>query len=109
MLKRSRQTEGSQPGIQDPSNCQVVEFWPDLEMNSAAFLDFGIREIESESLAHLPRVAIFYFMKGFVGNFCIFSVGACMGFFSRRVVSPTINPYGLIGFTTQKYTHFFGK
>ena len=20
-----------------------------------------------------------------------------------------INPYGLIGFTTQKYTHFFGK
>ena len=33
-----------------------------------------------------------------------------MGFFQeKRVVSSTINPYGLSGFTQQKYTHIFGE
>ena len=39
----------------------------------------------------------------------VFSVGTCMVFFQEKRVSPTINPYGLSGFTQQKYTHFFGK
>ena len=48
-------------------------------------------------------------MKGFVGNFCMFRRNLYGFFQEKRVVSPTNNPYGLIGFTTQKYTHFFGK
>ena len=46
---------------------------------------------------------LLFVLKGFVGNFCIFSVGTCMGFFQeKQVVSPTINPSGLSGFTQQK-------
>ena len=48
-------------------------------------------------------------MKDFVGNFCIFHRNLYGFYQEKRLVSPTINPYGLSGFTTQKYTHFFGK
>ena len=36
-------------------------------------------------------------MKGFVGNFCIFRRNLYGFFQGKRVVSQTINPYGLIG------------
>ena len=97
-----------------PSAAVISPLLVTKECKKKSFYLYSLIESGVPSLVHLPRVTIFYFfmyvMKGFVDNFCIFSVGTCMGFFKKNgVVSPTINLYGLIGFTTQKYTHFFGK